>query len=234
MVLACTCGHVTVAQVPEEVASSNFGPRVHAAAAYLTAEHKLTRRGLVEFMSVFFNIDMSLGVTKNIADRVADACESGYESLKQYSAKALHLNADETGWKNSGERRWLWSFVADIYVVFVLAAGRGSKVIKQTLGTTYDGVLCSDDFSAYSAYHKNGIRRLCWAHLIRKLKGLKSSSRSPDGYRFADSMLKETGRLFRYWHAFLATDDVGRSELWQATALIRGRLKRLCNPLCRQ
>ena len=121
------------------------------------------------------------------------------------------------------------SFVADICVVFVLAAGRGSKVIKQTLGATYNGILCSDDFSAYSAYHKNGIRQLCWAHLIRKLKGLKSSRSSPEAYLFATSMLKETGRLFSYWHAFLESDNVSRDELWQATALIRGRIKKLCN-----
>jgi transposase len=225
----CTCGHVTAAQLPKEVAASNFGPRVHAAAAYLTAEHKITRRGLVEIMATFFNLDMSLGVTKNIADRVADACEPGHQSLKQYSAKSLFINADETGWKNNGKRRWLWTFVADICVVFVIAASRGSVVLKQTLGETYDGILCSDDFSAYSAYHKNGVRQLCWAHLIRKLKGLKDSRSSPDSYRFSTSMLKEIGRLFSYWHAFIDTEDVSRGELWQATTLIRARIKRLCN-----
>ena len=93
----------------------------------------------------------------------------------------------------------------------------------------YDGILCSDDFSAYSAYHKNGTRQLCWAHLIRKLKGLKDSRSSPDAYRFSTNMLKEAGRLFSYWHAFLETDNVTREELWLATALIRGRMKRLCN-----
>ena len=225
----CSCGHFNTAQLPEEVTRSNFGPRVHAAASYLAAEHNVTRRGMVEIMDAFFNIDMSLGVTWNMVERVSDACQPVHESLKKYSTKALYLNADETGWNNNGQRRWLWTFVADICVVFVIAASRGSKVIKTTLGESYNGILCSDDFSAYSAYHKNGIRQLCWAHLIRKLKGLKDSRSSPDAYRFSTNMLKETGRLFSYWHAFLETENVTREELWLATALIRGRMKRLCN-----
>lgn len=225
----CSCGHFNKAQLPEEVAKSNFGPRVHAAASYLASEHNVTRRGMVEIMDAFFNINMSLGVTWNMIERVSNACEPVHESLKKYSTRALYLNADETGWKNNGRRCWLWTFVADICVVFVIAAGRGSKVIKTTLGESYDGILCSDDFSAYSAYHKNGARQLCWAHLIRKLKGLKDSRSSPDAYRFSTNMLKEAGRLFSYRHAFLETDNVTREELWLATALIRGRMKRQCN-----
>jgi transposase len=225
----CSCGHFNMIQPPEEVAMSNFGPRVHAAVAYLAANHNVTRRGMVEIMGAFFNIDMSLGATWNMVERVSDACEPTYNTLKRYCTKALYLNADETGWKNNGQRRWLWTFVADICVIFVIAASRGSKVIKATLGENYDGILCSDDFSAYSAYHEKGIRQLCWAHLIRKLKGLKDSRSSPDAYRFGASMLGEIGRLFSFWHAFRTSENATRQELWLATALIRGRMKRLCN-----
>lgn len=75
----CSCGHFNMAQVPEEAAKSNFGPRAHAAASYLAAEHNVTRRGMVEIMGAFFNIDMSLGVTWNMVERVSDACEPVYE-----------------------------------------------------------------------------------------------------------------------------------------------------------
>ena len=42
---------------------------------------------------------------------------------------------------------------------------------------------------------------------------------------FAISMLKEIGRLFSYWHAFLDSKSASREELWQATTLIRARMK---------
>ncbi len=84
-----------------------------------------------------------------------------------------------------------------------------------------------DDHSAYSKYHKSGVRRLCWAHLIRKLKGLKDGRANPDAYLFARHMLKEAGTIFSYWHAFKEAGCT-REELWQASALIRGRMKSSC------
>ena len=122
----CTCGHFNIAQLPDEVAKSNFGPGVHAAIAYLASTHNVTRRGMVEIMSAFFNLDISLGVTWNMVERVSNACKPVYESLKKYSAKTRVLNGDETGWKNNGQRRWLWAFVADICVIFVIAVSRGA------------------------------------------------------------------------------------------------------------
>ena len=81
--------------------------------------------------------------------------------------------------------------------------------------------------SGYSKYHKSGVRQLCWVHLIRKLKGLKDGRASPDAYLFARHMLKEAGTLFSYWHAFKEAGCT-RAELWQASALIRGRIKSSC------
>ena len=60
---------------------------------------------------------------------------------------------------------------------FTLAASRGAKVLRETLGQTFSGILCSDIFSAYNAFHK-GLRQICWAHIIRNLKGLKHGCRS--------------------------------------------------------
>ncbi len=59
------------------------------------------------------------------------------------------------------------------------------------------------------------------------LKALRDGRTSPDAYLFARHMLKEVGTLFSYWHAF---KEVGctREELWQASALIRGRMKSSC------
>ncbi len=42
----------------------------------------------------------------------------------------------------------------------------------------------------------------------------------------ARHMLKEVGTLFSYWHTFKELSH--REELWQASALIRGRMKSSC------
>ena len=112
-------------------------------------------------------------------------------------------------------------------VYFCIAASRGAKVLKSILGETFNGILTSDDHSAYSCYHKNGLRQLCWAHLFRKFKGLMAIRGSPDAGRFAKHMLQEIERIFTCWHAF-REGFINRQELLHATILMRARMKRSC------
>jgi transposase len=225
--LDCTCGHKTRAQLPPDAAQSNFGPRVHAGIAYLNSVHRVTRRGVIEIMQTLFNIDISLGATCNVIDRVTHELEPVTEQIQESLKESEVLNIDETGWKSKGDRRWLWSFVSPLVVFFQLSSSRGTKVLKSVLDDTFSGIIISDDHSAYNGYHKNGIRQLCWAHLIRKFKGLKDSRSSPHAYIFAKNMLAEAGHLFSCWHAFRES-FFPRKELWEGTTLIRARMKRYC------
>lgn len=226
--LTCQCGHRTTARLPSNIAQSNFGPRVHAAIAYLTSAHRCSRRGIAEIMENFFNIDISTGAICNAAERVSEACVPVVEVIKRYTVSAPILYVDETGWKSKGVRRYLWTFVSPLTVLFAIAPGRGAKVLKEVLGESFAGIISSDDHSAYNSYHKNGRRQLCWAHIIRKFKGLKDGRSSPDAYLFSKYMLKEIGRIFTKWHAF-QNSECTRKELRLTTAHIRGRMKRHCN-----
>ena len=226
--LLCQCGHSTAASLPKHIAQSAFGPRVHAAIAYLASVHHGSRRGIAEIMHSFFGLEISTGAICNAAKRVSEACVPVVDGLKRYTANAQALNIDETGWKSKGDRRYLWAFVSPFAVFFLITASRGAKVLKEVLGDTFSGIITSDDHSAYSSYHKHGLRQLCWAHIIRKFKGLKDDRSSPDAYRFSKNMLKEIGTIFTYWHAF-PDSGCSREQLWLATSLIRGRMKRYCN-----
>ncbi len=225
--LGCPCGHKTRAQIPPEAAQSQFGPRVHGAAAYLTSVHKIGRRGIVEIMNTLFGLNLCLGTVCNCLDRVSPELEIPAEEARQSLPEAVNLNIDETGWKCKGDRRWLWVFVSPLVVYFHVAASRGSAVLKSILGETFKGVITSDDHSAYNSYHKNGIRQLCWAHIIRKFKGLKESRGSPDAYIFSKNMLHEVGQIFGCWCAF-KNEIISRDQLLAATHLMRARMKRYC------
>ena len=116
--LLCQCGHSTAASLPEHVAHSNFGPQTHSSIAYLASVHRVTRRGIAEIMQTLFGIAISTGAVCNAAKRVSNACLPMVGAIKQYVASALTLNIDETGWKNQGETRYLWTFVAPKAVLF--------------------------------------------------------------------------------------------------------------------
>jgi transposase len=147
-------------------------------------------------MQTLFGIGISTGAVCNAAERVSNACMPIFGAIKQYVALALTLNIDETGWKNQGKRRYLWTFVAPKAVLFHVSPSRGAKVLREILGDTFTGIITSDDYSAYAGYHKKGLRQLCWAHIIWKLKALKDDRSSPQVYCFARHMLMDIEAIF--------------------------------------
>ena len=225
--LECSCGYRTRAELPPEVAQSQFGPRVHAAIGYLTSVHRIGRRGIVEILNTFFDLGLCLGTICNCIDRVSSELVPVVEEAREALRTSGNLNIDETGWKCQGQRRYLWVFVSSLVVYFSVAVSRGAKVLRSILGETFQGVITSDDHSAYSCYHKNGVRQLCWSHIIRKLKGLKESRSSPDAYLLAKYLLKEIGHIFECWHA-LREGYIDRRQLGNATVLMRARMKGYC------
>ncbi|MCP4338705.1 MAG: IS66 family transposase [Desulfobulbaceae bacterium] len=225
--LLCQCGHSTSAELPKHVAQSNFGPRTHAAVAYLASVHRVTRRGIADIMQSLFGISISTGAICNAARRVSDACLPLVGAIKQYVASALTLNIDETGWKYKGQRHFLWTFVAPKAVLFHVSPSRAAKVLRKVLGQTFNGVITSDDHSAYASYHKKGLRQLCWAHIIRKLEALKEDRSSPHAYCFARHVLEDIGAIFSCWHKFQESPG-SRKQLWLDTLPFRERMNDFC------
>ncbi len=154
--LVCSCGYRTWAELPPEVAQSQFGPRVHAAIGYLTSVHRIGRRGIVEILNTLFDLDLCLGTVCNCIDRVSPEPAPVAEEAREALCASGNLNIYETGWKCQGQRRYLWVFVSSLVVYFSVAVSRGAKVLRSILGETFQGVITSDDHSAYSCYHKNG------------------------------------------------------------------------------
>ena len=183
----CSCGAETWAKLPSAVQSA-FGPRLTAVLAYLSSLHRVTRRGCQEIASTIFGIDIALGSVCKLHEEVSASVERSCQEVKQALPKHEVLNADETGWSTRGQRRWLWGIVTPGLAYFHIAASRGSKVLKEILGDVFNGILCSDMYSAYKAFHK-GVRQFCWAHIIRDIKGVKHACRSPDALRFSKWML---------------------------------------------
>ncbi len=219
--IKCGCGAITCGDLPPD-ARSGFGARITALLVYLTACHRVTRRGCQEIARTLLDIEISLGSVCKLHQEVSQSLEASYEEVREALSDQKVLNVDETGWRSMGKRMWLWIFVASRMALFTISGSRGSKVLKGVLGEVFGGILCSDRFSAYNAYHK-GIRQVCLAHIIRDLKGLKHACRSPDAVKFSRWMLREIGRLFGVWHAF-RDEQLDRRTLVQKSVPIRARI----------
>jgi len=118
------------------------------------------------------------------------------ENAKQREEKTL--NIDETGWKDSGSRYWVWVFRNQLIAYFVISKTRGSKVLREVLGETFGGAITSDFYGANIGYASHGLQ-LCLAHLIRDIKFLTTLS-DPQSQEFGEIVLDYFRDLFKLWH----------------------------------
>ena len=227
--LRCSCGAENWGKIPQ-TARSGFGPRLTAFLAHLTGRHRVTRRGCQEIAKTIFGIDICLGSVCKLHQEVSESLAPAHEKARQALPKQPVLNIDETGWKTQGKGRWLWVFATPLVAFFHVAASRGAKVLKEILGDEYKGILCSDMYSAYKAFH-SGVRQFCWAHIIRGIKGIKHACRSPDAVKFSKWMLSETGRMFALWHAF-KDGHLDRITLVRKSVPIRSRMSKCLQQYC--
>jgi hypothetical protein len=130
------------------------------------------------------------------------------------------VNADETGHRTNGEKRWLWTFVARTFVLYRIAASRGSDVLQMVLGETFTGILGSDRLPAYLKYVV-GQRQFCWAHLTRNLLSALDLARTPAARRFCREALTLDRRLFRLWHRFRGDPGARGSPLTRAELIAK-------------
>jgi transposase len=215
------CGESTRAKVPEE-ATGQFGPQLAALIAYLTVNCRMPRRVVETLLGQVLGIEISLGSTQKCWEEASQAVAAPCQELEEQLKHEPVLNIDETGWRSNGDKRFLWAFVAARYVVYTVAATRGSEVLVRLLGAVFQGVLCSDRFSAYLKYH-SGKAQFCWAHLKRNLLGIVDFTKNSAVERFCRDALAEHARLFRLWHKF-RSGQIDRDQLLLRSIRIQKRI----------
>jgi len=220
-VVCPVCGESTRAAVPGEV-SGHFGPQLTALIAYLTVVCRMPRRVVESLLTQVLGIEISLGSTQKCWEEASQAVAAPCQELERQLKDEPVLNVDETGWRTNGEKRFLWAFVAARYVVYTVAATRGSEVLVGLLGAVFRGILCSDRFSAYLKYH-SGPAQFCWDHLKRTLLGILEFTKTTAVERFCRDALAQHARLFRLWHKFRG-GRIDRSQLLLRSIPIQKRI----------
>jgi transposase len=194
------CGKATQAELPRE-AMGQFGPQLTALIAYLTVVCRMPRRVVQELLEQVLAIPLSLGSIQNGWEEASEAVAEPCAELERQLPHELVVNSDETGYRTSGEKRWLWALVAANFVFYKIALTRGAEVLVQLLGEVFTGILCSDRCASYLKYHK-GEGQFCWAHFKRNILGIQEIGKTTDAERFCRDALALHARLFRLWHRF--------------------------------
>ena len=94
-------------------AFGSLGARLEQLAAliaYLTVVCRMPRRVVEELLAQVLGIQISLGSTQKCWEEASQAVAAPCQELEQRLKDEPVLNADETGWRTNGDKRFLWAF----------------------------------------------------------------------------------------------------------------------------
>lgn len=203
-------GKRTTASVPE-AKGPIFGPRMLAMIAWMKSIAHCSYSTIATWMTDLLGVPVSRGyLSKLCTGVVSDSLAEAYDEIKEAVPRQEQLGSDETGFKNNGEKHWVWAICSKDLTLFHIAASRSAKVLDELVGPDFQGFFNADYFSANCsfAWHNDVQPQFCWAHLIRDIRFLLTHS-SRQVTRWAEQLLKQTKRLFLSWHT--------RDEMSEAT-----------------
>ena len=171
--LACgQCGATTRAKLPAGVPEGNFGPRLTALVAICSGVYRLSKRKTGELLRDVCGVELSLGSISKLEQKTSDALWQPVQEARQHGQNQPIVHADETSWKQRGQKFWLWLMATSTVAVFLIRPSRSMKVAKELLGD-FEGILVSDRYSGYGFVSAEN-RQLCWAHLLRNIEAFRS------------------------------------------------------------
>jgi transposase len=189
------CGKVTAGKLPGEVNGNFYGPNLVALIGMLTTQYHLSKRKVVEFVRDLFGVEISLGAVIGCEKDLSDALKGPVEEIKAYIESRGVANADETGWRESAKRAWVWVMTCQLATVFMIHLRRSQEAAKKLIGE-FKGTLGTDRYSAYNVYE--GKRQICWAHLVRDFK--RFASYVGKAGEVGRNLLEISGQIFETWH----------------------------------
>ena len=204
----CPCGHTTRAPIPAAVRKHSLGPHLTAAVVHLIGSFGLSKRNAEEVVEGLFGVPVALGTISNMEREATAALDPAYREAREAVADAPVKNVDETGWKQSGLKRWLWAAATDVAAVFLIHPRRNLDALTHLLGKL-SGILVSDRWHVYDDWPEEN-RQLCWAHVKRNWE--KKIELGGEAKRLGERWLKEQKRVFELWHLFKA-GTLDRDEL---------------------
>lgn len=217
------CGTLTHEPIPRALLAHSVGPRLTASLSYLTGCHGVSKRGVEEIAADLFDAPIALGTVANLEQEVSAALAAPHQEAVAAVQAAAVKHADETSWKVRGRLCWLWGAAAANVALFVIHAKRSALGLAALLGTTIQGILCSDRWGVY-AQVPAARRQVCWAHLKRDSQKVVDGG-GPSVW-VGRRGLRLVKKVFAAWHAFVA-GQVTRAQLQAQLDPLADRMSRV-------
>ena len=197
--LTCPCCAQAVSATLPAEATTGYGARLTALVGHMHGTYHMAYRQVTQVLEDLAAVGMSLGSAVACAQRVSAALIPLDAAIHTHLQTAPVVHVDETGWKEAGQRRWLWVGVSAQATCFRITPSRGRVGLDDLLPAAYPGILVSDRWNAYNRYAAPQ-RQRCWAHLHRTIRGLAEAGMQDSPW--AAAVLIQVQDLFTAWHMF--------------------------------
>jgi transposase len=219
------CGKPRLAELPEGVSESAFGPRIEAHIATFAGVYRLSRRQIASVVSEALGIPISVGAVDAVIMRMSEVLKDPWRVLHEAVKQASVVHADETSWSTRGREQWLWLAACAFAACFRIDPGRTKQAAQELLGDEFGGFVVSD---RYASYHWLDVlqQQLCWAHLVRQLVDL--SQRAGASGKLGTKLLGAAREVVKIHRRYLADGhdlDWLRATLLPLRERIRGLLE---------
>ena len=172
-------GRIYIAPLPESISKGGLlGADMTAAIAFMKGRCHMSYTTIQTFFEELIQIDLSRGMLCKATHKVSKALDTSYQQLVERLPHESNLGIDETGHHNEGKLHWTWCFQTPDYSVFHIDKSRGSCVLIDILGESFEGIIGCDYWGAYRKYARLfGVQmQYCMAHLIREVRFLAEHS----------------------------------------------------------
>jgi transposase len=148
-------------------------------------------------LEALYGLHLSEGEICEVLHTLAERGKPLYDGLRERVREHPYVHSDETSWREDGRNGYEWCLCTPTVRFFAYDKSRSHEVPERLLGADYNGILCSDFYSAYS-YHM-GLHQRCWVHYARDLKALKEEHENdPAVIAWADRVLDLYRRAKEY------------------------------------
>ncbi len=197
-----SCGNVQTASWPEDIIpGQDLGVKLQAFLGWTNNYAHMPYEKQQEMLWELGQIDIGLGTLVATNERIQQAIEPSINELSDWLKQTQpNIHVDETPWSVKGVKEWLWVVANSEFCLFTAADTRSRAELSAILGTQYQGVMISDDFSVYNGYQAVSQQK-CLAHLRRhfkKLIQLPGLHNKTIGETFVD-LIDEAFRSYAQW-----------------------------------
>jgi hypothetical protein len=211
----------------DEMPNSYIGPVAKAWANHLRYEIGIPQHKIRMIFTELFDMPFVQASVVGFENQLTKKSDKFYHEIKDAVINAPSRYADETGWKEDGQRRQLWCVCNSKAAFFHIDQSRGGNVIQSLLGDSCRGVTVSDFYSAYNGLA--GLQQKCHPHLLRIIKRKELRFLGED--KEADAFLEEMKILSLRVMELFKNRKIIKDYIIQRADVVSMIRRRLAEPL---